>query len=133
MVHACGSWTCWGDETRPLRGPMCFFLLQGVAIFVEGAVGQVLRRAGVAAKVPAWAMRVWTFCYVHVWFYFTAHLLCDDFARGGVWLFEPVPISLFRGLGFGADKRDGWWCWGGVEKVVRWHRGDSWWTTGIAF
>jgi hypothetical protein len=133
IVHACGSWTCWGDGTKPIRGPMVFFMLQAVGIFVEGVLGQVLKKAGVAGRVPPWLMRVWTFVYVHVWFYYTAHLLCDDFAGGGVWLFEPVPVSLFRGLGFGADKRDGWWCWTGVERVLRWHRGDSWWTTGIAF
>jgi hypothetical protein len=132
-VHACGSWTCWGNETRPIRGSMCFFLLQGLGVFAEAVVGQALKRAGVAGRVPPWAMRAWTFGYVHVWFYFTAHLLCNDFARGGVWLFEPVPVSLFRGLGFGADERDGWWCWSGVEKVLRWHSGESWWTTGIAF
>jgi hypothetical protein len=132
-VHACGSWTCWGDETRPIRGSMCFFLLQGLGVFAEAVVGQTLKKAGVAGRVSPWAMRVWTFVYVHVWFYFTAHLLCNDFARGGVWLFEPVPISIFRGLGFGADSRDGWWCWSGVEEVLRWHSGESWWTTGIAF
>jgi hypothetical protein len=133
IVHTSGSWTCWGDGTRPIRGPMVFFMLQAVGIFMEGVLGQALKKAGVATRVPPWLMRVWTFVYVHVWFYYTAHLLCDDFASGGVWLFEPVPVSLFRGLGFGADRRDGWWCWTGVERVLRWHRGDSWWTTGIAF
>jgi hypothetical protein len=132
-VHASGSWTCWGDETRPFRGPMLFFLLQAVGIFVEGVLGQALKTAGVAGRLSPGLMRMWTFVYVHVWFYYTAHLLCDDFARGGVWLFEPVPVSLFRGLGFGADKRDGWWCWSGLPQVLRWHRGDSWWNTGIAF
>lgn len=129
MVHASGSWTCWG-ETRPVRGPMAFFMAQAVGVFLEGVGSKAL---GKRENVPRWAMRMWTFAYVHVWFYFTAHLLCDDFARGGIWLFEPIPISVFRGLGFGADARDGWWCWSGVTNVVRWHTGDSWWTTGIAF
>jgi hypothetical protein len=132
-VHAAGSWTCAG-KTRPITGSMAFFLCQAVGVFLEAAVTKVLRGWGVKGeKMPLWAKRAWTFVYVHVWFYFTAHLLCDDFARGGVWLFEPVPFSVLRGLGFGADHRDGWWCWAGVENVVRWHRGNSWWTTGVAF
>jgi hypothetical protein len=129
VVHAAGSLTCAGP-TRPVRGPLAFFLLQALGIFVEGVVAQAL---GTQRRVPAWAMRVWRFVYVHTWFYYTAHLLCDDFASGGIWLFEPVPVSLFRGLGFGADPRDGWWCWGGVLDVLRWHRGEKWWGSGIAF
>jgi hypothetical protein len=128
-VHAAGSLTCAGP-TRPVRGPLAFFLLQALGVFVEGAVAQAL---GTQRRGPAWAMRVWRFAYVHTWFYYTAHLLCDDFASGGIWLFEPVPVSLFRGLGFGADPRDGWWCWGGVLDVLRWHRGETWWGSGIAF
>ncbi|KAF1940932.1 hypothetical protein EJ02DRAFT_405553 [Clathrospora elynae] len=130
LVHGSGSFTCAG-ETRPVRGPMAFFLLQALGIFVEVGVTQMLKTKGVGRTLPGWVKRVVTFVYVHVWFYYTAHLLCDDFARGGVWLFEPVPISLFRGLGFGADKRDGWWCWGG--QWVWWHSGDAWWRSGLAF
>lgn len=127
-LHASGSYTCAGP-TRPLRGPMAFFMLQAVGIFCEGVLGQVLM--GKMDGVPRWGKRLARFVYVHVWFYFTAHLLCDDFARGGIWLFEPVPVSVLRGLGFGADQRDGWWCWGG--ELLRWHRGDRWWRSGIAF
>jgi len=129
VVHACGSYSSAGD-TYPMRNPMTFFLVQAVGVGVEAA----LKSTGIGARVPRWCRRVGTFMYVHVWFYFTAHLLCDDFARGGIWLFEPVPVSVFRGLGFGADGRDGWWCWWGtVGEVVRWHRGKTWWTTGLAF
>ncbi|KAH5211681.1 hypothetical protein HBI62_198500 [Parastagonospora nodorum] len=130
LVHASGSYTSPG-ETYPWANPFLFFMLQAVGIFVEASASQAFRRFG--RNIPQSVMRIWTFGYVHVWFYFTAHLLCDDFARGGVWLFEPVPVSVLRGLGFGADKRDGWWCWNGVFNIVRWHRGESWWTTGIAF
>jgi hypothetical protein len=132
LVHASGSFTSAG-KTRPIRGPLVFFLLQAVGIFAELSISKALKGLGLQRRMPVWLMRAFTFGYVHVWFYYTAHLLCDDFARGGIWLFEPIPISLFRGMGFGADKRDGWWCWGNVFDVVRWHRGDSWWTTGIAF
>lgn len=129
FVHACGAWTCAG-QTDPLRGSLVFFLLQAGGIFVEGCVRLGLGKTGVQGYVPTAVKRVVTFVYVHVWFYYTAHLLGDDFSRGGVWLFEPVPVSLFRGLGFGADGRDGWWCWSG--QPVRWHSGGTWWTSGFA-
>jgi hypothetical protein len=106
-------------------------MLQALGIFLEVVVSSVLRRTGIQNHIPQWLMRTWTFVYVHVWFYNTAHLLCNDFALGGVWLFEPIPVSLFRGLGFGAAKQDGWWCWGGGE-IVRWHTGKHWWQSGIA-
>lgn len=130
VLHASGSYTCAG-ETRPLKGPMAFFILQASGIFAELAITQGLKSTGVQRAVPSWLKRTFTFVYVHVWFYYSAHLLCDDFARGGIWLFEPVPISLIRGLGFGADRRDGWWCWSG--QLVRWHKGDRWWRSGVAF
>lgn len=133
VVHACGSYTSAGD-TFPMRNPMAFFLLQAVGVFVEASITQALKPMRLEENVPRRVRQACTFVYVHVWFYFTAHLLCEDFARGGIWLFEPVPVSVFRGLGFGADERDGWWCWWGtVGEVVRWHQGKSWWTSGIAF
>ncbi|KAF2028966.1 hypothetical protein EK21DRAFT_101449 [Setomelanomma holmii] len=132
IVHASGSWTCAG-RTRPFRGPIVFFLLQAVGIFVETVLTRAFRPLGLQHQVPNRLIQTWALVYVHVWFYHTGHLLCNDFAQGGVWLFEPIPISVFRGLGFGADARDGWWCWGGLDELVRWHHGESWWTTGIAF
>lgn len=129
VIHATGSFTSAGS-TQPLRGSMAFFLLQAVAIFAEASLSQLARAVGIDRRVPGWAKRVWTLVYVHVWFYHTAHLLCNDFARSGIWLFEPVPVSLLRGLGLGADERDGWWCLGGMP--IRWHRGDRWWKSGLA-
>ncbi|KAH8724720.1 membrane bound O-acyl transferase family-domain-containing protein [Phaeosphaeriaceae sp. PMI808] len=131
IVHASGSYTCAG-QTRPFRGPIVFFLLQAAGIFAEVLGAQVLKGSSVKRRVPPYLKRAFTFLYVHVWFYYTAHLLCDDFSRGGIWLFEPIPVSLFRGIGFGADERDGWWCWGNMGEVLRWHKGETWWTSGLA-
>jgi hypothetical protein len=128
-LHACGSYTSAGT-TYPLRGSMAFFLLQALGIFAEVVLTQGLRRTGIQGRVPKMLMRVFTFVYVHFWFYHTAPLLCDEFARGGIWLFEPIPVSVLRGLGLGVEG-DGWWCWGG--KLVWWHTGDRWWRSGLAF
>ncbi|KAF2637793.1 hypothetical protein P280DRAFT_457443 [Massarina eburnea CBS 473.64] len=125
VLHACGSYTCHGP-THPLSGPMSFFLLQAAAVFIEAFLRPLL----VASALPRSLKRGLTFVYVHVWFYHTAPLLCDDFARGGVWLFEPIPVSVFRGgLGLGVEG-DGWWCWG--ESGLRWFWGERWWMSGIA-
>jgi hypothetical protein len=129
VLHACGSYTCHGS-TRPLMGPMRFFLLQAVAVFVEVLLSECLRRTGIQNHIPRWAMRTFTFVYVHIWMYHTAPILCDDFAKGGVWLFEPIPISPLRGLGFGVEG-DGWWCWS--TDFISWHTADHWWKSGIAF
>lgn len=126
-LHACGSYTSHGPA-RPFLGPMQFFLLQALAIFFEVLIRQSLKE--ISPHVPRWLKRSFTFIYVHYWFYHTAGLLCDDFAQGGVYLFEPIPISIFRGLGLGVQG-DGWWCWG--DKGLRLHRGDRWWKSGIAF
>ncbi|KAF2254096.1 hypothetical protein BU26DRAFT_516336 [Trematosphaeria pertusa] len=128
FLHACGSYTCHG-QTRPIMGPMRFFLLQSLAIFTEALLKQSIRKSGMQRHIPRWIKRSFTFFYVYFWFYHTSGLLCDDFAKGGVWLFEPIPISIFRGLGFGVEG-DGWWCWGGIG--LGWHRGDRWWKSGIA-
>lgn len=132
-LHACGSYTQLGN-TRPLRGPLSFFVLQIFGISFQIAATAALDRMGLRKKAPSWLGRVVNFVYVHVWMYYTAPLLVDDFAAGGVWLFEPLPVSLFRGLGFGA-KEDGWFPILGNDNgsdVVRWHSGSSWWDTGIA-
>jgi hypothetical protein len=108
---------------------MTFFLLQAVGVAGEVLITQLVKSTGVPQYLPTWLKRTFTFVYVHVWFYYTAHLLCDDFTLGGVWLFEPIPVSLFRGLGLGV-KGQGWWCWDG--QVARWHTGNRWWKSGIA-
>jgi hypothetical protein len=128
LLHACGSHTSHGS-TQPILGPLRFFLLQAFALFGEAIITSAIHKTGLQNHMPRWVKRTFTFFYVHLWFYHTAGLLCADFARGGVWLFEPIPISLFRGMGLGTQG-DGWWCWG--DTGLRWHTGDRWWMSGIA-
>lgn len=132
-LHACGSYTQIG-ETRPLRGPLLFFVLQILGISFQLFATSLLAKMGVRDSSPRWLRRTINVVYVHVWLYHTAPLLVDDFAKGGIWLFEPVPVSVLRGLGFGG-KGDGWFPLTGAfsdRAVLRWHRGDSWWNTGVA-
>lgn len=128
-LHAAGSYTMW-PATQPLKGPFLFFVLQPVGIVLQMGASELMRTSGIREKIPDWVRGAGNFVAVHVWFYYTAPLLTDDFARGGIWLFEPVPISIWRGLGLGA-KGEGWYCWNG--RVVWWYWGTRWWQSGIAF
>ncbi|KAF2718702.1 hypothetical protein K431DRAFT_230290 [Polychaeton citri CBS 116435] len=129
LLHACGSYTCL-FESNPLRGPMAFFLLQGCGVIGQVVIVQLLRRLSIVRNSPSSFRSACNFFVTYIWLYHTAHLLCDDFMAAGVFLFEPVPISLFRGLGLGA-KDEGWLCWHRIP--VFWHQGKHVWDTGIAF
>ena len=126
-LHACASFTQLG-ETRPLLGPMRFFLLQPCGILSQMWSVRQLDQMGVRHRTPR-VLRLLVNCiYTHVWLYYTAPILVDDFAKGGVWLYEPVPISILRGLGLGA-KDESWLCWDNA--ILFWHSGKHWWDTGI--
>jgi hypothetical protein len=126
-VHAAGSATSW-PQTRPW-GPAGFFLLQGVGVGLEMGAAVLAKRTGLKQRLPGVVKKVLTGAWVVMWMYWTAGRLTEDFGRSGVWLFEPVPISLFRGLGYGLPE-EGWWCWHGT--MVFWHTGEKWWKSGIA-
>lgn len=154
-VHASGSLmlSARREEARPVSGAMAFFVVQCVGVCVEmggrmlwkrvmndGGSGASDKNRGHAMEKkkerevrPTWLMGVLRFTWVHVWFYFTAGLLVDDFARSGVWTFEPIGVSVLRGLGMGVQG-DGWWCWGGGP-MAWWYDGGFRrpWLTGVAF
>lgn len=128
-LHACGSYTQLGD-TRPLMGPFRFFILQAVGILLQTTVTQYMKKAGITDRTPTSIKRLGNFLFVNTWMYFTAPLLVDDFAKGGVWLYEPLAISPLRLLGFGAKDDNGYDLWKGL---IFWRQGKHWWDTGIAF
>lgn len=128
-LHACGSYTQLGD-TRPLRGPFMFFQWQTVGVVGQMVLAKQMERAGVLERMPTWIRQMTNFVVTIVWLYWTAPLLVDDFAKGGVWLFEPLAFSPLRALGFGAADDKSWDLWYGL---IFWHRGKHWWDTGLAF
>lgn len=127
LLHACGSYTQL-PRTRP-SGPFLFFFLQAVGITAQSLITGYLKRLRVTESLPRSVRRAGNLIYVFSWLFLTSPLLVNDFARGGIWLFEPIPVSPLRGLGFGL-KGEGWWCWKGPW--VQWHRGQHWWDSGIA-
>jgi hypothetical protein len=74
---------------------------------------------------PTSIRRTTNVCFVAFWLYTTGPFLTDDFARSGVWLFEPLPVSFMRGL-----TGQGWWKWGG--RWAGWSDRPEWWLKGIA-
>lgn len=130
FMHAAGSITMLGS-TRPWTNMFLFFALQPAGILIEIVTAHLVGRTKVGRRVPK--SLVWTlhFVYAHAWLYLTGPLLTDDLARGGMLLFEPVPFSPLRGLGFGTPG-DGFYCWG--EATTTWHwDAKRPWLSGLVF
>jgi hypothetical protein len=129
LVHAMGSYTTFSDS-QPWNA-FLFFVLQGV-----GALAQYFFEVSIIPAIlpksvepPRWLIRTTNLVLIVLWFYYTGPLLVDDFARAGIWMFEPIPVSLLRGgLGLGA-KGDQWWCWRGSWFEL--YSGATWWQSGI--
>ena len=123
-LHACASYTTLAD-TRPMRS-FAFFMVQPIGIIGQRAIAGWMRKAGIRDEIPAWLRGMGNSIVVVAWCFLTGPLIADEFAATGIWLYEPVPISLLRGL-----TGQGWWCWSG--RWLRWYTADKWWKSGLAF
>jgi len=122
-IHACGSYTALGD-TKP-RDAFIFFALQPIGLITQRAVAGWMKKSGMRDRIPASIRGACNLGLAVGWCWLTGPLIADDFAMGGIWLYEPMPFSLTRSLA-GA----GGWKWGG--SWMRWHSADRWWKSGIA-
>lgn len=127
ILHASGSLTAV-PRTRPWRAP-AFFLLQMTGILLQQWTARLLA-ARLPRPPPRVVGRAVNLVFTLAWLYATGHLFMDDCSSTGLWLVEPVPVSLFRFLGFGHDG-DHWWRWDG-DHLPKLYRGDTWWQSGIA-
>ena len=136
LLHASASHMSFSlRPTYPLAGPIPFFLLQALGIFLQATAVKVLHDRFPHTKSLSRPIRRATNAAVTVVFlYFTGPLLADDFARCGLWLYEPLPISVLRGLGFGPGGADeGFWTWSQKgSRWMGWWNGRRWWETGLA-
>ncbi|KAH0491380.1 hypothetical protein TgHK011_002814 [Trichoderma gracile] len=126
VLHASGSFTSV-PETKPWRAP-AFFFLQMVGILLQGVAAWLLRRY--VREMPRVVRRTGNLVFALGWLYFTAGLFMDDLSSTGLWTVEPVPVSLFRFLGFGFEG-DHWWRWD-RDHLPKVYIGKTWWQTGIA-
>ena len=123
VIHASASYTSFppnDNVQRPLAGPLAFFVSQALGIMVQDFGGKAVKGKG----VPDMLRKIGNVVFTAVWLYVTGPLLSDDFARCGVWLFEPVPISFIRGV-----RGEGWWKWGG--RWAGWNYREEWWLRGL--
>ncbi|CAG8276370.1 unnamed protein product [Penicillium salamii] len=127
LIHACGSSTQI-PGTHPVSGPFLFFALQGVAVMAEQFFKTAIFPRLPLGGTPRWARRAANLLFVYCWLMGSGGLIADDFARGGLWLMEPIPVSPLRGLGFGLQG-EGWWCW--REPWFRYWSDGSYWGSGI--
>lgn len=125
FMHYCGSISQF-PRTHLWHAPI-FFMSQAVGIATQMALCAMLQP--LIKSMPQTVRRSGNFAFVFAWLLCTAWWLTDDFARGGIWLYEAIPISPLRGLGFGVEG-DGWWCW--EHFGVGWYTGKHWWESGIA-
>lgn len=126
LLHAFGSYTQLGD-TRPL-GPFMFFILQAVGITIEDTFKRIILPSVLPYKLPRWLRWTGNVLFVYFWLTTTGGYAADDFARGGMWTTEPIPVSPIRGLDLGVQG-EGWWCW--KEPWFRRIRGEQWWESGL--
>ena len=125
ILHACASYTTV-NESWPISGSFAFFMVQPVGLLGQRAVSGWMRVKDVRDWLPQVVREVGNVVFVVAWFWLTGPLIADDFAATGIWLYEPLPFSLLRGL-----RGEGWWFWGGTW--VRWHTASKWWQSGVAF
>ena len=124
-LHACASYTTLGS-TKPMQGAFTFFALQPIGIIAQKGFAGWMRKQGLKEELSMWIRGAGNVLVVLAWCWFTGPLIADDFAAGGIWLFEPLPLSPIRGM-----MGQGWLRWNGIW--VRWYSAEKWWQSGLAF
>lgn len=127
FMHSCGSYTHHGD-TKPLSGPFLFFISQVLGIMIQNIFSEAIMPRLYPRGMPRWVRRGANFAFAFTWLMGTGSLIADDFAKGGIWLTEPVPVSPLRGIGLAGDG-DGWWCW--RYPWFRYWSDGTWWQSGV--
>lgn len=126
LLHAGGSITAL-PHSHP-SDSLYFFVSQVLGIFIQTTFCSVFHSS--IDALPKTIRRAGNAAFVIGWMFLTSWWLIDDVARGGVWLYEPIPWSPLRAAGFGG-KGDSWWCWDD-HIGIGWYTGKHWWESGIA-
>lgn len=129
-IHASASSTTFSVIPGRPSQPFIFFMSQAAGILIQTALSRFLNKL---VEFPKILRQMGNFGFAFVFLWYVGPYLSDDFARCQIWLFEPVPVSIFRGLGFGPG--DCWIPWlqfseGG--KWLGWWNGGHWYNSGLA-
>ncbi|TDZ33714.1 hypothetical protein C8035_v011186 [Colletotrichum spinosum] len=127
LLHGAGSVTSIPD-TDWLR-PCSFFWASAVGVLLQQGFCTALKPQ--ISQMPRVLRRLGNFLFVLVWLHITVKPFADDFADTGLWLVEPVPLSIVRALGYGRGEVS-WWKpdW---EALGHWHVGKHWWESGFSY
>ncbi|KAJ9663201.1 hypothetical protein H2198_000962 [Neophaeococcomyces mojaviensis] len=128
-IHASASSTTFSVIPSKPWDPFIFFISQAFGIIVQTAASKQLNKM---MKFPKLVRQIGNFTFVFVLMWFVGPFLADDFARCGIWLFEPIPVSFLRGLGFGPG--DTWIPWLSPAEGGRWlgwYDGGAWYKSAI--
>jgi hypothetical protein len=107
ILHAAASYTLLGP-TRPWAS-FAFFALQPLGIAIQSTCSWFF----VFDRTSHWKVifrQISNLIFTMLWLWTTSGLLLNDLTSGGMWIFEPIPVSFIRGLGF-SKKDQRWWCW----------------------
>jgi hypothetical protein len=127
ILHACGSLSAT-PPTKPWRAPV-FFVLQAAGILLQFAMSGAFRALWPGSALPETMRKAARLAFALLWLHITSPVFVDDLASTGLWLTEPVPISLFRWLGFG-HKGNHWLRWT-TDMWPCWYQDDKWWKSGL--
>ncbi|KAH8884464.1 hypothetical protein GQ53DRAFT_390910 [Thozetella sp. PMI_491] len=126
LLHAAGGVSAIPNTTKAWT-PVAFFMLSFVGIVVQQAWCRAFQ--GQIQSLPRGWRRAGNLIFVTLWLHFTRWGLIDDMCRAGLFLFEPIPASPLRAMGFGRPG-DSWWRWD-RDHFPFWYTGEHWWESGI--
>lgn len=121
LLHAAASYTTI-SRSHPWTA-FLFFAVQPLGILAQRLASAYLRERGWRDRLPIWSRRASNVAFVFAWCCATGPMIADDFAAVGVWLYEFVPYSVWRGE----------WVW--HDMVGKWYDGSGtamWWERGYA-
>ncbi|KAK1834661.1 membrane bound O-acyl transferase family-domain-containing protein [Podospora conica] len=129
LLHAAGGFTCPAGPVAAKTQwwmPVGFFLAQFVGVTVQAVGAWVVPR-----RVGRGVRGVGNTLFALGWLHVTNWMLIGDFSRAGLWLFEPLPVSVVRLVGWGPEG-EGWWRWDG-SFLPGWTAGmgGRWWEGGV--
>ncbi|KAL2877816.1 hypothetical protein SGCOL_006979 [Colletotrichum sp. CLE4] len=127
LLHGAGSVSAI-PETKWWK-PALFFWLSGLGVLTQQTFCTAMKSQ--ITKMSRTLRRAGNLLFVLVWLHITVQPLADDFAQTGLWLMEPVPVSVVRALGFGRGETS-WWK-PDMEAIGHWHVGQHWWDSGFSY
>jgi hypothetical protein len=129
LMHAAGSFTAV-PTTKP-HHHLLFFSFAVIGVVLQQAFCRLFRVQ--LATVPLGVRQIGNALFVMAWLALTYLPLAQDFIDVDIFIAEPVPVSIVRGLGFGVEEdRAMWWNRWDRGYWPTWYKGSNWWNSGIA-